>query len=223
VTEVVDPEPAAAMLADVARWAADLLAEDPRAAAALDDLDRPVAVEPEDCAATYRLELLRIAARDLLGIDDVPATGRALSAAAVAAVDAVLSAEGLAGGQVAVVGMGKLGGDELNFASDVDLLLVADDPAGAEPALRRALDSLRGCVRVDLDLRPEGRDGALVRTVESYASYWSRWRSRGSARPCCAPASSPATPTWGAGGRRPPTRRCGHGPSMPTTSGRCGR
>jgi glutamate-ammonia-ligase adenylyltransferase len=71
--------------------------------------------------------------------------------------------------------MGKLGGDELNFASDVDLLLVADDPAGDEPALRRALDSLRACVRVDLDLRPEGRDSALVRTVESYGTYWARW------------------------------------------------
>ena len=69
MTEVVDPRAAAAMLTDVARWAADLLAGDRRAAAVLDDLDRPVAVDPADCVATYRLELLRIAARDLIGVD----------------------------------------------------------------------------------------------------------------------------------------------------------
>ena len=163
------------MLTDAARWADDLLSGDVRAAAVLGDLDAPVAVRPDDLVATYRLELLRVAARDLLGIDDVPATTRSLSAAAVAAVAAALAGEGLDGVPVSVVGMGKLGGDELNFASDVDLLLVADDPAAVEPALRRALDALRACVRVDLDLRPEGRDGALVRTVESYASYWERW------------------------------------------------
>lgn len=163
------------MLAGVARWAGDLLAEDPRATTVLDELGRPVEVTTTDLVGTYRLELLRIAARDLLGVDDVAATTRSLSAAAVAAIDAALDAEGLAGSPVAVVGMGKLGGDELNFASDVDLLLVADEPAVAEPSLRRALDLLRACVRVDLDLRPEGRDGAMVRTVDSYATYWARW------------------------------------------------
>jgi glutamate-ammonia-ligase adenylyltransferase len=71
--------------------------------------------------------------------------------------------------------MGKLGGRELNFASDVDLLLVAADPEASEAALRRAMALLRGCVRVDLGLRPEGRDGALVRSVEGYEAHWRRW------------------------------------------------
>lgn len=175
MTGSVEATTAAEAVTEVARWAADLLARDPAAAGVLEAIDRPAEVTADDVAGSYRRELLRIAARDLLGVDELPATARALSAVAVAAIEAALDREGLRGAPLAVVGMGKLGGDELNFASDVDLLLVADDPAAVEPGLRRALDTLRGCVRVDLDLRPEGRDGAMVRTVESYATYWERW------------------------------------------------
>lgn len=175
MTGSVEANTAAEAVTEVARWAADLLAHDPAAARVLEHLDRVVEVTLDDVAGSYRRELLRIAARDLLRVDDLPATARALSAAAVAAIDVALDGAGLRGAPVAVVGMGKLGGDELNFASDVDLLLVADDPAAVEPRLRHALDTLRACVCVDLDLRPEGRDGALVRSVESYATHWERW------------------------------------------------
>jgi glutamate-ammonia-ligase adenylyltransferase len=170
--------PAVAAVTGAARWAADVLSSDPEALDALGRLDQPIAVDgadPAELARTYRRELLRIAARDLLEIDDLRATTAALSAAAAAAIAGSLAQQALDDRAVAVIGMGKLGAGELNFASDVDLLLVAEDPASVEAPLRRAMEALRACVRVDLDLRPEGRDGAMVRTVDGYVAYWERW------------------------------------------------
>lgn len=171
--------PAVLAVTGAARWAADALATDPDAVPALGTLEQPVdvagATDGADLVRRYRRELLRIAARDLLLVDDLPATAAALSDAAVAAVAASLRLAGLDGAPVAVVGMGKLGGHELNVASDVDLVLVAGDPPSVEPAVRHALALLRSCVRVDLALRPEGRDGALLRTVAGYTAHWERW------------------------------------------------
>jgi glutamate-ammonia-ligase adenylyltransferase len=170
--------PAVAAVTGAARWAADALSSDDGAIDALGRLDEPIGVagdDPASLARTYRRELLRIAARDLLGIDDLRATTAALTEAAAGAIRGALAQQDLDGSSVAVIGMGKLGAGELNFASDVDLLLVADEPAAVEAALRRAMEVLRACVRVDLDLRPEGRDGALVRTVAGYVAYWERW------------------------------------------------
>ncbi|MFP5370765.1 MAG: bifunctional glutamine-synthetase adenylyltransferase/deadenyltransferase, partial [Actinomycetes bacterium] len=65
--------------------------------------------------------------------------------------------------------MGKAGARELNYASDVDLLFVGEGDA------RPILDAGRRCFRLDADLRPEGRDGPLVRTLASYEAYWDRW------------------------------------------------
>jgi [glutamine synthetase] adenylyltransferase / [glutamine synthetase]-adenylyl-L-tyrosine phosphorylase len=148
-------------------------------AAALDvlaDLDRPVAFDIDDVDVLRRwkrLELLRIAARDLVGIDDLTAVGQALAATA----DVVLRyAVGLAGAPgLAVIGMGKLGGTELNYASDVDVLFVASDAEAGERQARAVMEIARTCFRVDADLRPEGRDGPLVRSLDSYLSYWDRW------------------------------------------------
>src|SRR5207245_8118191 len=70
-----------------------------------------------------------------------------------------------------VIAMGKLGGRELNYASDVDVLFAGDDEAAA----RAAMDVARTCFRVDADLRPEGRNGPLTRTLDSYRAYWGRW------------------------------------------------
>ena len=61
---------------------------------------------------------------------------------------------------LAIVGMGKLGGRELNYASDVDLLLVGEgDEEALDRAGRTVLDLAGRCFKVDADLRPEGRDG----------------------------------------------------------------
>ena len=114
-------------------------------------------------------EYLRIAARDVVGRDPVEVTTATLADLA----DLVLRwAVQLAGaGDVAVVGMGKLGGRELNYASDIDVLFVGGDVREA----RAVMDIARKCFRVDANLRPEGRDGPLTRSVDSYAAYWERW------------------------------------------------
>ena len=82
----------------------------------------------------------------------------------------------------AVIGMGKLGGRELNYASDVDVLFVHDgDGERAERVARSLLNIMTtptedGIVfRTDADLRPEGRSGPLTRTIDSYASYYEGW------------------------------------------------
>ena len=149
-------------------------------AAALDvlaDLDGPVPAGPGVAAAgdadelvrAKRLALLRITARDLLGLADLEATTADLADVATAVVAAsvrLARAEGLA-----VIGMGKLGGRELNYASDVDVMFVDGDARDA----RAVMDLARRCYRVDANLRPEGRDGALTRSVEGYRAYWERW------------------------------------------------
>ena len=150
-----------------------VLLTDPLAVDTLADLERrpPVAADdPPALVAWKRRELLRIAARDLLGVDALEATGAALAAMAD---DVLAAACRLAAGDrelpLAVIGMGKLGGQELNYASDVDVVFVGE--ADARPVLEVA----RTCFRVDADLRPEGRDGPLVRTLASYKAYWERW------------------------------------------------
>jgi len=139
----------------------------------------------DDPSATLRRwkrrELLHIAVRDLLGIADLPAVGRELSALADVCLAAALE---LADPQVpfAVIGMGKLGGQELNYASDVDVLFVHEGDSNEADRVARALlhtmttPTADGIVfRTDADLRPEGRAGALSRTLDSYASWYEQW------------------------------------------------
>jgi glutamate-ammonia-ligase adenylyltransferase len=130
-----------------------------------------------------RRELLRTAARDLLGAADLPSVGRELAALAQVCLEVALSLtrDGTAT-SLAVIGMGKLGGAELNYASDVDVLFVHDgDSRSADRVARNLLETMStptedGLVfRTDADLRPEGRSGPLTRTLESYASYYEGW------------------------------------------------
>ncbi|MEJ7845633.1 MAG: bifunctional [glutamine synthetase] adenylyltransferase/[glutamine synthetase]-adenylyl-L-tyrosine phosphorylase [Acidimicrobiales bacterium] len=174
-----DPCLAAAAVAVLAagRWLAPVVERDPLALDVLADLDAATPVTAGGGAAAllrwYRLDLLRIAARDLVGLDPLEVTGIGLAASAAALLDGALRLAGADG--AAVIGMGKLGAAELNYASDVDVLLVADEPAAAEPALRRAVATARRAVRVDLALRPGGRDGDLVRTLAGYQAHWDGW------------------------------------------------
>jgi len=128
-----------------------------------------------------RREYLRIAARDLLGFADLPAVGRELAGLAAVSLEAALAIAAPTT-PFAVIGMGKLGGAELNYASDVDVLFVHDGAsADGERVARALLDAMRtptadGIVfRTDADLRPEGRAGALTRNCESYESWYERW------------------------------------------------
>ncbi|HEX2738489.1 MAG TPA: bifunctional glutamine-synthetase adenylyltransferase/deadenyltransferase, partial [Acidimicrobiia bacterium] len=128
-----------------------------------------------------RRELLRTAARDLLTVADLPAVGRELAALAQACLERSvgLAAPGM---PFAVIGMGKLGGSELNYASDVDVLFVHEGDADVAEHVARAIlgvmtePTADGIVfRTDADLRPEGRSGPLSRSLDSYGAYYDRW------------------------------------------------
>ncbi len=148
----------------------------------------------------YRRRLLQLAARDLTGsdsLDDVMAGLADLTTAALDAALAIARAElppGSAPARLAVIAMGKTGARELNYASDVDVIFVAGGPSEGAPggsdvaALRTATALASGLIRVcsqstpegplfpvDPNLRPEGRDGPLVRTVASHKAYYERW------------------------------------------------
>ncbi|KUL42321.1 bifunctional [glutamine synthetase] adenylyltransferase/[glutamine synthetase]-adenylyl-L-tyrosine phosphorylase [Actinoplanes awajinensis] len=133
----------------------------------------------------YRISLLRIAAADLTGGRGLEPTMAALSLLAdetLAAAYAIAVA-GLPAGtpepRLAVVAMGKCGGNELNYISDVDVIFVAagdeDLQAGTTVAVR--LMEICGQVAwpVDAALRPEGSRGPLVRTLASHQAYYRRW------------------------------------------------
>jgi glutamate-ammonia-ligase adenylyltransferase len=128
-----------------------------------------------------RRELLRIAVRDLLGTAEMPAVGRELAALAQVCLEAALEIVTV-DVPFAVIGMGKLGGRELNYASDVDVLFVHDgDANSAERVARAFLATMTtptedGIVfRTDANLRPEGRSGPLTRTIASYEAYYEGW------------------------------------------------
>ncbi len=152
----------------------------------------------------YRRCLLRLAARDLTGVvslDQVAAELADLVAAALEAALAIARSQlppGAAPCRLAVIAMGKCGGRELNYASDVDVIFVAesgqsagpgqsaglDDAAALRTASRLAAGLIRVCSQstpegplfpVDANLRPEGRDGPLVRTLASHRAYYERW------------------------------------------------
>jgi glutamate-ammonia-ligase adenylyltransferase len=166
-------------------WLARICATEP---AALDVLDRihrdpvpggapDVKGDPVDHLKRIRdLGILHIAARDLLGLDSFDTVVGRLSHLADRLLDEAVQEAGPAGRDLAVIGLGKLGASELNYASDVDLVLIGPDPSGGvEHDPRPFLELARSVLTVDLDLRPEGRSGALVRTLASYEHYWSRW------------------------------------------------
>ncbi len=146
-----------------------------------------------------RRELLRIAAGDLLGLTDVADVGAGLSRLTDATLEATLAVaqravatqRGLdaAPTRMAIVAMGRYGGFELSYGSDADVLFVHDPEPGADAQeaasyaqavaleLRRllALPGPDPALEVDADLRPEGRQGPLVRTLDSYAAYYAKW------------------------------------------------
>lgn len=125
-----------------------------------------------------RRETLKIALSELSGAVDVTEAGSWLSDVAAACIEAALDGDD----DLAVVGMGKLGGRELNYASDVDVLFVhRGDPTAAEKkaeTLLRAIGEVTPegqAFRVDAALRPEGKSGPLSRSLESYLEYYNRW------------------------------------------------
>lgn len=146
----------------------------------------------------YRRELLRVATADLTTAEPLalmPAVSVDLSELATAALQAALllaraETPGEETCDLAVVGMGKTGGRELNYVSDVDVIFLAA-PRGDhdEDAALRVGAALAGAViricgqstpegtlwPVDAALRPEGKRGPLVRSLDSHREYYRRW------------------------------------------------
>ncbi|WP_045879056.1 bifunctional [glutamine synthetase] adenylyltransferase/[glutamine synthetase]-adenylyl-L-tyrosine phosphorylase [Pseudofrankia sp. DC12] len=182
----------------------------------------------DELRVAYRRALLVLAARDLTGTVSVDDATAELADLAAAALDAGLAVARAALAptappvRLAVVAMGKCGGRELNYVSDVDVLFIAEPAAAGdvtgtgetaapgtaagtggapgageagrvgedagEAALRTATRLAEGLMRacgattsegslfqVDVGLRPEGRDGVLVRTFASHRAYYRRW------------------------------------------------
>ncbi|WP_017590877.1 bifunctional [glutamine synthetase] adenylyltransferase/[glutamine synthetase]-adenylyl-L-tyrosine phosphorylase [Nocardiopsis ganjiahuensis] len=148
--------------------------------------------------ALRRRELLRTAAADLLEVSSVEEVGRALTGISAVTIDAALRAAytkvvAESGGEeltrVCVVAMGRFGGGELTYASDADVMYVHDPLPGVDTgaATKQAMAIVRELARllempqaepplkVDTDLRPEGKSGPVVRTLDSYAAYYGRW------------------------------------------------
>jgi glutamate-ammonia-ligase adenylyltransferase len=143
--------------------------------------------------AAYRRCVLDLAARDATGsvtVEEVGAEMADLASATLSAGLAVALAtlpEDAAPCRLAVLGMGKAGGRELNYVSDVDVVFVAEalegtaDDAALKTATRLASEMMRVCAEVawpvDAGLRPEGGAGPLVRTLASHEAYYRRWAS----------------------------------------------
>lgn len=135
---------------------------------------------------------------DLDGRLDLAEVGRALTDLTTAVIEATLgvaiaSVEESTGGPLVtallVVGMGRLGGGEVGYASDADVLFVHDPLPGADEALaqEQASEVVRllrkhlsaqgpdPALGIDAALRPEGKNGPIVRSLASYRAYYERW------------------------------------------------
>ncbi|MFJ4738517.1 bifunctional [glutamine synthetase] adenylyltransferase/[glutamine synthetase]-adenylyl-L-tyrosine phosphorylase [Streptomyces sp. NPDC088775] len=152
--------------------------------------------DPDSLRVAYRRCLLAIAARDVCGTTDVAEAAAELADLATATLRAALAIARTAAPadaaqcRLAVIAMGKCGGHELNYVSDVDVIFVAEPVDGSEEsaavqaATRLAAHMMRICSDttvegtiwpVDANLRPEGRNGPLVRTLSSHLAYYQRW------------------------------------------------
>jgi glutamate-ammonia-ligase adenylyltransferase len=198
VTGLLEVEPAGVrMLAeDITPLTARAIGEEMRSNAARQpDLDKAV----RSIRAVRRRELLRVGAGDVLGLTDVADVGAALSRITDATLEATLEVAGRRvrrqkdmeepPTRIAIVAMGRYGGFELSYGSDADVLFVHQPEEGADAHVASTYatavaNEVRNLLAqagpdpslvVDADLRPEGKQGALVRTLDSYAAYYARW------------------------------------------------
>jgi glutamate-ammonia-ligase adenylyltransferase len=147
--------------------------------------------------ALRRRELLRTAMADLLGRSGAEQTGEALTTVTAVSIEAALQValrsvgerRGAVPTRVCVVAMGRFGGHESGYGSDADVMFVHDPLPGADEqeasaAAHAVAETLRALLArpaldppllIDPGLRPEGRQGPLVRTLASYAAYYRRW------------------------------------------------
>jgi glutamate-ammonia-ligase adenylyltransferase len=145
-----------------------------------------------------RRELLRTATADLSGKLTTEQVGMALSNVYATVIETALKGATLAVEQergkevstnMCVIAMGRFGGFELGYGSDADVMFVHEPKKGADAqdAEKCALDianrlrtllmqpSVDPPLEIDADLRPEGKNGPLVRTLDSYLAYYQKW------------------------------------------------
>ena len=145
-----------------------------------------------------RSELFRVAVADLTGALTLEALGEAMTDLTAALLEVTLEVclsdlEERTGApaltRLLVVGMGRLGGGEQGYGSDADVVFVHEPVEGADEAAAQtqALEVVKELIRllglrgpdpnldVDASLRPEGKGGPLVRSLESFRQYYSRW------------------------------------------------
>jgi glutamate-ammonia-ligase adenylyltransferase len=147
--------------------------------------------------ALRRRELARIGSADLLGLLEVRDVCAALTSVWVAVLQASLEAmirtnlpeDGKAPAAIAVIGMGRLGGAELGYGSDADVMFLCEPASGVADtdavkwtnSIAEQIRALLGTpsvdppLEIDTNLRPEGRNGPMVRTLGSYAAYYEQW------------------------------------------------
>ena len=180
---------------DLPDRAADALAADPRSAVRLARLiatsswatdaltaepERGVRLAEGDPGERPIDRLLDVAARYAAGELEVPESGMSLPVWPIGSWRRP-SREAEAPMPLAVIGLGKLGAEELNFASDLDVMFVyeGEGPRAFDEAQRageRILDGIRRRgFEADADLRPEGKSGPLARSVAAYLEYWESW------------------------------------------------
>jgi [glutamine synthetase] adenylyltransferase / [glutamine synthetase]-adenylyl-L-tyrosine phosphorylase len=163
-----------ALITGASSWLSDLLSRRSQLMEVLVHLPGERGGLPVDAA------LLAAGGAYVAGRLPVPESGRALAAIADSAVKEAVDAAA-PGVPFALIGLGKFGGEELNFASDLDVVFVfdgegADAFAEAERAAGAVLSRIREAgFETDLDLRPEGRSGPLARSLAAYLEYWQRW------------------------------------------------
>ncbi len=142
---------------------------------------------PEDLALFRRKQLLRIVLRDVLGFADLSETAEDLSSLAGAILNVTWRAlrrdlSGISGDEkFSIIALGKLGGRELNYSSDIDLMFICSSPRPQDffcAAANRLTDILSAytpagiCYRVDLRLRPDGRYGEICHSLEAAKNYY---------------------------------------------------
>ncbi len=174
IADVVATDPAVARrlahAVSASSFATDLLVASPMRISALRD------GSSDDTDAELIGVVARYAGRELAPRDTgdrITAVADRVIRDAVAAVDVALP--------LAVIGLGKLGARELNFASDVDVVFVYDGEGSGD--FRRASDAAEAVLRSiheagwepDADLRPEGKAGPLARSFVAYLEYWERY------------------------------------------------
>lgn len=144
--------------------------------------------------AIRRKETLRVAIGFVVGAIDLGVASRGLSDLTEAylvsiqelATVAMQSKLGSLNHELATVAMGRFGGAELGFGSDADVMFVykslVDDVNTAQTQAQELVSEIRRLCsdqilefELDLDLRPEGKNGPIVRSLDSYASYYKRW------------------------------------------------